>query len=273
MPVFQQAFWLDAVAENWDVVLYEDQNEIVAALPFAYKGNFLTKRIILPELSFYQSILFFKSFDKKKQLEIIDNLFSQLPKTLKQYFKFLPEYSNIDLLQLKYVKKTYITQVIKSAVQLSKHHARKIDKARKNNFIVNKNENLKEAYQLFVQTFQRQNIKFKLSFNDFKKLVQLVQKYKCGNLYLCTDKSNQLMAAALIVEDQQAAYYLLGAYNTEYKNSGAMHFLLHDIISEKLNHKLDFNFCGSSRASICQFFKGFGSEDVAIAIWEKSILK
>ena len=62
VPVFSNPFWLDAVAENWDVALIsesENESSIIAALPYCWKGNLFTKRIYLPDVSFYQSVLFF----------------------------------------------------------------------------------------------------------------------------------------------------------------------------------------------------------------------
>ena len=36
IPIFSQAWWLDAVCgeTNWDVILIEERNQIVAAMPF-----------------------------------------------------------------------------------------------------------------------------------------------------------------------------------------------------------------------------------------------
>lgn len=63
IPIFLQPFWLDTVADAWDVLLEVEgtHNEtIVAVLPYCIKGNIITKRIYLPDVSFYQSIYFIK---------------------------------------------------------------------------------------------------------------------------------------------------------------------------------------------------------------------
>jgi hypothetical protein len=39
IPIFSMPFWLDNIAENWEVILYEKENKIVAALPFCLKGK------------------------------------------------------------------------------------------------------------------------------------------------------------------------------------------------------------------------------------------
>jgi hypothetical protein len=49
VPVFSNPFWLDAVAENWDVALIsesENESSIIAALPYCWKGNLFTNVFI-----------------------------------------------------------------------------------------------------------------------------------------------------------------------------------------------------------------------------------
>ena len=44
--------------------------------------------------------------------DIIQQLFQQLPNTVKSYFKFLPAYSKLDLSKLNYQKEIYFTYCI-----------------------------------------------------------------------------------------------------------------------------------------------------------------
>ena len=92
VPVFSNPFWLDAVAENWDVALIsesENESSIIAALPYCWKGNLFTKRIYLPDVNFYQSVLFFTDVDKNRKQILTEQLVQQLPKTVKDASKFL----------------------------------------------------------------------------------------------------------------------------------------------------------------------------------------
>jgi len=268
VPLFQQPFWLDNFAEKWDVVLYETDERIVAALPFCLKGNLFTRRIYLPDVSFYQSILFFEE-KKEIQQQVTLALFEKLPKTIKQYFKFLPEYSLLSLGEINYKRTDYTTYLITKKNTLSKHHQRKINKAGNSNYMILINEKTEEAYHLMRQTFERQKVKIKLSFAGFEHLYQVSKRYDCGNLYICIDTENNILAIAFIVSDKQTNYYLYGAFNIAYKNSGAMHFLLNQMIEKTLQENKTFNFCGSSKLSIAQFFEGFGAGKATIPIWTK----
>ena len=58
IPIFLQPFWLDIASADWDVIIcsentidHEKYSKIIAALPYCIKGNFVTKRIFLPEIN------------------------------------------------------------------------------------------------------------------------------------------------------------------------------------------------------------------------------
>lgn len=282
ITIFAQSFWLDAVAENWDVFLVEthcmrlNKLQIIAALPFCWKGNLITKRIYLPDFSFYQSIIFLKDdlFIKEKN-KIAQELFKQLPKTIKSYFKFTPENIDIELSKLRFQKENYNTYIIDkntTELKLSTNHKRNIQKGIKQQFIIKESKNIEQSYALLTSTFSRQEVKPKISLEDFNKINSLVKKQKSGKTTDCFDKENNLLASVFIVVDSQTTYYLFGGYNSTFKNSGAMTFLLHHAIQSSLKQQKDFNFCGSTKKSIATFFEGFGVTKTEIAIWKKSIL-
>ncbi|MCB0506788.1 MAG: GNAT family N-acetyltransferase [Bacteroidetes bacterium] len=274
IPIFSQAFWLNEVAENWDVILEQNKNnEIIAALPFCWKGNFITQRIYLPFLNFYQSILFF-NVDEKHQQEIAERLFNKLPRTIKSYFKFLLEYDNIQLNTLGFSKENYSTYIIQKneQLQLSNNHKRNVKKGIERNYQIKESKNLKQTYEMLVSTFIRQKIKSKISFEAFQKIQTSIKQHQCCKIVDCLDNENNILASVFILSDNQTVYYMLGGYETKYKNSGAMTFLLHHLIKETLDKNKTFNFCGSSNKNIAHFFEGFGATKTSINIWKKSIL-
>lgn len=275
VPLFLQPFWLDAVAEKWDVVLLLEGEKVNAILPFCFKGKLITKRIYLPDVSFYQSIIFKKNFNNAQKQKAAEVLFGQLPKVVKYYFKFLPIYSALDLSKQGFQKELYNTYVISTQqdFQLSKHHQRYVSKGLKAAYKIEESKNIHASYQLISETFLRQKIKPKLSFDDLTLLNALCKKHACGQVLDCINQHNELLATLFIAEDNAAVYYLFGGYNSIFKNSGAMTFLLHHAILYALQQKKEFNFCGSSKKSIAIYFEGFGAKPVTLAIWKKSLLR
>lgn len=275
VPVFSNPFWLDAVAENWDVELLTENDIITAALPYCLKGNVFTKRIYLPDVSFYQSVLFFTEADENRKQKLAEQLVQLLPKTVKSYFKFLPEYNDINLSNVNFIKEDYSTFIISKdqiAANLSSNHKRNVQKATKLNYTIKESNHTEASFALLTSTFARQNIKPKISLAEFEKINMLVKKHGAGNTFDCLDEHKNLLASAFVVGDTNSVYYLLGGYNTAFKNSGAMTYLLHHIIQDAQQRKLDFNFCGSSKKSIAAYFEGFGAQKIPIHIWKKSIL-
>ncbi|MBP8193638.1 MAG: GNAT family N-acetyltransferase, partial [Chitinophagales bacterium] len=201
-------------------------------------------------------------------------LVQQLPKTVKSYFKFLPEHTALSLVKSGFEKETYETYTIQKnqALTLSSNHKRNIQKGTKLNYTILESINTELSFSLLTSTFIRQKIKTKISLTEFEKINTLVKKHHAGNTFDCLDGHKNLLASAFIVEDTDSVYYLFGGYDTAFKNSGAMTYLLHYIIQDALQRKLEFNFCGSSKKSIATYFEGFGAQKTPIAIWKKSIL-
>ncbi len=275
VPVFSNPYWLDAVAENWDVALIsESERRITAALPYCLKGNLFTKRIYMPDMSFYQSVLIFTEADKNTKQKLTEQLVQQLPKTVKSYFKFLPEHTALSLVKSGFEKETYETYTIQKdqALTLSSNHKRNIQKGNKLKYSILESKNTELSFALLTSTFARQNIKPKISLPEFEKINTLVKKHHAGNTFDCLDEHKNLLASAFVVEDADSVYYLFGGYDTAFKNSGAMTYLLHHIIQDAQQRNLDFNFCGSSKKSIAAYFEGFGASKTEISIWKKSIL-
>jgi hypothetical protein len=280
VPVFANPLWLDAVAEEWNVCLISESdnesesNKIIAALPYCLKGNLLTKRIYLPDLNFYQSIIFFKELKKNEKQKICEALLKQLPLTIKSYFKFLPEHSSIELSKLNFQKEAYTTYVLtdEKAILLSNNHKRNLQKGIKHNFQIKESKNLEASFALLTSTFSRQNINPKITIDAFKQLNAVCKKHKLGRTLDCYDANKNLTASVFIAEDQQTVFYLFGGYDIQFKNSGAMTFLLHQIIQNALLKGLLFNFCGSSKKSIAAYFEGFGAQKTPINIWKKTII-
>lgn len=271
VPLFARPYWLDAVAKDWNVCLAESQGRVIAALPYCLKGKLLTRRIYLPDLSFYQSPVMFTDLDPKQQEQAIKDLFRQLPLTARSYFKFLPEYAEADLSSSAYQKESYSSYMLfdPSEYQLSKNHERNVKKGMRQHYVIRESKDLSASFALLSATFERQQLRSKIKEAEFLKIVNVIRQHGSGQLMDCLNETGELLASAFLVHDGQSVYYLMGGYAGAYKNSGGMTFLLHDRISDALQRGLIFNFCGSSRKSIAHYFEGFGARPIPISIWKK----
>ena len=276
VPIFLQPFWLDIVAENWQVILEQENNnsgEVLAALPFCLKGNIVTKRIYLPDVSFYQSIFFTEKTTEKQQQKIATTIFKKLPFILKSYFKFIPEYNKINLTVLGFKQEVYTTYILQNSASyiLSKHHQRQTQKAIKLNYQIEESQNLNASYHLIEDTFLRKKIKSKINFDKLEKLQMVLKKHHCGQILDCKDSHKNILATLFFVEDSRSVYYLFSGYNMKFKNSGAITFLLNHVILRAFTQNKTINFCGSSNKNIANYFEGFGAKTTELNIWKRGI--
>lgn len=273
IPLFSQASWLDAVSESWQVAAYSEKGQLLGVLPYSLKGNLLTKRIYLPELTAYSGpVLFYpagqdeyeqRSFEKK----VITQLLNQLPdKLYKQSFKLYPAIDNWLPFHWKGYKETgRYTYLLDTAptketlfAGLKDAHQRQVKKAEKSGITTERCTDSTLLFSLFSKTFERQDIKTPFSRAHFEKLFSSVSAHQQGEAYLAKNKQGQLLAAMLTVWDDQSMYYLLGYFDEAQANSGAMTYLFwHAILLAKIKG-LAFNFEGSMIDSIEQYFRGFG---------------
>ncbi|MCB9034606.1 MAG: GNAT family N-acetyltransferase [Chitinophagales bacterium] len=271
-PIFLLPDFLNIVAEDWEVVLVEENSQLKAVLPYAIKGNLLTKRIYLPLLSFYQSFLL---YDVNEETAIINQLFAQLPKTVKSYFKLLPQYHLVDLNALAYKQENYCTYIINKNIELysiRKNHQRNIKKAINNNLVIEAAQNVNTAFDVIKQTFSRQNTTLDVDAEQFNQLVSWTRTTQRGEIWNCKDQNHQIHASVLLLKDATTTYYILGGYNDEFKNSGAKTFLLWTLIQQSIVKGKIFNFCGSTKKSIANYFEGFNATPTPISIWKKQLL-
>ncbi len=276
IPIFLQPFWLDAVAQKWEVVLVEKEGKVIGALPFCIKGKFITQRIYLPTLSFYQSFIINESSTKTEFNSIVTTLYKQLPVTIKSYFKLFAKYSFVSLNKYGYFRETYHTYIIEpeNAIysNLSKNHQRNIEKEIKRSYSINESKDYNKSYELLISTFKTQKYKLPIELISFKKLVSIVQKNNAGSILDCMDEKGNLLASIFFLKDNYSYYYSLGGYDSAFKNSGGMTCLLWHSIQLAKKENLQFNFCGSNKKTIENYFKGFGAEKQALSIWKKGIL-
>lgn len=276
IPLFLQPDWLDLVAPKWEVELYIENNKMMAALPFCVKGNAITKRIYIPEINFYQSLIFFEeniSTDKKNAIALA--LFSKLNHYIKAHFKFTPEHTDIDISSLKYKKEVYTTHSIDTIFleeNMSSTHKRNIQKANREQYSIRESTAIRNSFGVIESTFKRKNIKSTIDYATFEKLHHYCSKTNSGKVLDCVTPNNALLASVFYVEDDMALYYLCSGYDVSFKNTGAVHFVLFYLIKRAIEKNKVFHFCGSRIKSIADFFKGFGAKEQAMHLWKKSIL-
>ena len=274
IPIFSQAWWLDAVAgEAWDLCLVENGEEIVASMPNVTKKRYgftllshppLTQNLgpwLKPSQAKYSKML-------SQQKDWMQALMDQLPKY--DYFNQNWHYSQTNWLPFYwrgFEQTTRYTYVIEDLSDLDRLWDGLEAKIRTD---IRKAENkvgvkvktdlpIEEFIALNEMTFVRQGMTMPYSKNFVKNLAEKAMQRKQCRWFIGQDADGQNHAGVLIIWDAQSAYYLLGGGNPDLRNSGATSLCVWEAIKFASTVTRRFDFEGSMIEPIERFFRGFGA--------------
>lgn len=275
IPVFSQSWWLDAVCgkENWDVILIEKGEEIIASFPYSIERRFYgLKYIGMPILTqklgpfikypLGQKFASRLSYEKEVMQEIINKLppydFFSVNFDYR-YTNWLPFYWKGFHQTTRY---TYVIDDISDTEIVF------------NNFEHSKRKNIKKAnkgvqvlydlsaddfYNNHKMTLQKQGEVIAYSYDIFKKLYDGAYKNNQGRVIYCKDVDGNIHAALFVVWDDYSAYDLISTIDPTYRNSGAATLLVFEVIKYLVEKVKIFDFEGSMIEGVEESFRKFGT--------------
>ena len=283
IPIFFQPWYLDLVSTDnaWDVILYDDGNEIKAVFPFCYKKKLGFNKIVMPALLPYLGpwILYAlnESEYEKRSLEkkAMQYCISKLPSFDDFRQKFYPTNDNwLPFYWAGFEQTTRYTYIIpyeeKKDIKSNYKDSlkRQIAKTKKGcSFEIV--DDLLPYEALFNATFKRQNLANPLDFKFLCHFLKTINANGSGKCVVAKGVDNQLLAIVLVVWDNLSTYYLAVGYDEKYALTGAMSGLFDLMIEEAQTQKRNFNFEGSMIESIEQYFRSFGAQlQPVMNIWK-----
>lgn len=283
IPIFSKDWWLDAVCgeSNWDVLLYEKSDTIVASMPYCKKKKIIFKTIWMPKLTQtmgpYIIYPIGQKYEKKLSFEkeIMNYFIAKLPDYdyFFQHFHYnitnwLPFYWKGFKQTTRY---TYVIENIQNLEDVFKsfNHAKRkqIKKAEQNNIIVTQDTiTPKEFYELHKKELlaEDKNNNIAYEYSLLKKIYESCQKQESGSFFVARDSENNVHGALLIIWDKASSYNLISAFDPVYFKSGATSLLIKEsirIISSLGIEKFDLE--GSMIEGVEHSFKQFGATQKA----------
>lgn len=270
--LFSQPWWLDAVAPGaWDEITLEGEGEVLARLPYVIKKRFGLTLILMPRLT--QTLgPWFAPHEAKyvtqmsRQHELMNSLIEGLPKF--DYFYQNFHYSITDWLPFYWrgftqtTRYTYVLEELEDldAIwgEMRENIRRAVRKARKQ-LVVRSDLGLDRFLDLNAQTFERQGLPLPYSRELVVRLDSACREHHCSKIFFAEDAQGRVHAAAYIVWDEQAAYYLMGGADPELRSSGATSLVLWEAIQFAAGVTRTFDFEGSMIESIERYFRAFGA--------------
>jgi lipid II:glycine glycyltransferase (peptidoglycan interpeptide bridge formation enzyme) len=273
--IFQQPWWLDAVAPNqWSEVIVERDKEIIARLPYVIKIKYGLKILTGPPLTQTLGPWLKPSTAKySKQLAEQKSLMNSLIEQLPQYDYFTAQfhYSIDNWLPFYwhgFSQTTYYTYVIEDLTNLDRvwnelagQTRTQIRKAEKL-LTVYSSSDIERFLDLNQLTFQRQGKSPHYSREFVRRLDAACTEHQARRIFFAEDAQGRIHAAEYLIWDENSAYYLMGGADPELRSSCATSLLMWEAIkfAATVTKKIDFE--GSMIEPIESFFRDFGTRQV-----------
>lgn len=282
LPIFHRPFWLDAVCgDNWDVVMIENANSILASLPYTTANKPLGLYSTMPPFTqFLGPFLNLPDAKYSNYLSSEMNVLNELIKLLPA-FSYFEQHWNYEIHNWlpfywhNYKQTSRFTYVLNNIKDhnllwenMRENIRREIRKAEKNGITIQSGL----EYKIFEEEIIKfsNNKKIKLNLNILKYVFESCEKNNCSMCNFAKDSSGNILSVLFVTWDQKKAYYIIGGKNPDYKNIGSTSQLFWEtikLVSEKVNV---FDFEGSMIPSVEMFFRGFGSTQMQYNVIYKS---
>ncbi|MBF4337854.1 methicillin resistance protein, partial [Vibrio anguillarum] len=214
IPIFSQAWWLDAVAgDNWDVCIVEKGEKIQATMPYIIQKKFGLTLLTQPKLTqtlgpWLRSSTAKYSKQLSQQKDFMEALIDQLPKY--HYFSQNWHYSNTNWLPFYWkgfeqiTRYTYliddlsnIDDVWDSSLANIRTDIRKAEN--KFNLVVKENLPFSDFLLLNRQTFLRQGMQLPYSESFVNQLVSTAKDRNQCRWFIAQDNEGRNHAGVLLV--------------------------------------------------------------------------
>jgi hypothetical protein len=273
IPLFLTAEWMDLICgDDWDVLLEAKGHNIHGFFIFPLNKKLGFKRILQPHLTPYSGVWINYPEGQKDltriayEKKVVSALIDQMPQFDELNLTFYPTFTNWLPFYWKGFKQTtrYTYKIFKGQStgalreQVKDSVRRELAKAERSLQLF-VSDDVKPLFDFKVRSFREQKRAFYLTYPFVKRCFDWCVRQGKGQILYARDEQGNVHAGIVLVWDNNCIYYLFGASAPEYKNSGALTFLLwKGIEMAQVQHK-DFDFEGSMLEPVEQFFRNFGA--------------
>lgn len=274
IPIFSKDWWLDAVCgeDNWDVALIENNEEIVASLPYYIKRKFGMKAITMPKLTQNTGIRIRYPKEQKQEhrlayeKELIYKLVDKLPKTsiFRQNFHY--NFTNWQPLCWKGFKQTTCyTYVIDDLSNLELVFEGFSKTAKKN---IRKAEEIVQVYSddsieafcaMNKKVFEKQKIRYPHSIEFLKRLDHACWQNNSRKIFYAKDENGRVYSAIYVIWDGESAYLLMSGSEPHLRVYNCKTLLVWEAIKYAATVTKKFDFEGSMIERIAEYNRQFGA--------------
>lgn len=285
IPVFSQAWWLDAVSgDAWDVVLLENDGVILASMPFVTRERFglkvIGQPVLTPNLGPWLRVSSARNARRLGQEKnLLQALYNLLP-TYAQYSQnWYCERTNwLPLYWMGYEQSTRYTYRLERLDDLNavwegfdtniRTDIRKAEN--KLGIQIHSEISIESFLALNKKVFSRQSMGLPYGEDVVLAIHAAATGQKASRLFVAVDDQGRHHAGVYIIWDSNSAYYLLGGGDPDLRNSGATSLCMWYAIQFAATVTKKFDFEGSMIEPVERFFRGFGATQAPYSVISKT---
>jgi len=274
IPVFQTAWWLDAVVgrDNWEVVLHENEGQIIGAMPYFIKSKWGFKIITMPRFISMMGIWIKYPINQKYidklhyEQQITKEIINQLPRF--DYFNqsFYHTFSNWLPFHWKNFQETtrytYILENISDSESILKnftYNKRKKLLSSEKTLLIKEDLPAIAFYKFHRNCLQNEGVKIDYPFSLLESLIKAAHQRRSGKIIYAVDNQNKIHSALFVVWNKASAFAVINPIDTTISKGGASSLLVWEMIKQLKNKTTKFDFDGSMNEHISDSFRRFGA--------------
>jgi len=248
--IYAFSWYLDIVADYWDVLVLDDYK---AVMPIPWKKKYGLKYIGQPYFCQQLGVFSKEKFTKEFQEEIIKKIPKKFVKVSLNFNSSNFLTSNMKPLKnyILALNNTYDT--LFKAFSKGRKHAVKV--GQKNQLLLNKTT-ISELIDMKKEFYAHGNFPIIV----LEKLASYVLENNKGFI-LGVFKDGNLVGGGLFLRSKDRITYLFSSFNMEGRKLQAASFLISNIVKQNENSNVILDFEGGNLPNIGSFFKSFSSKD------------
>lgn len=276
VPIYSKPWWMDAICgeDNWDVWLYEQGGEVVAAMPYYLEQRSAGLYITKPPLTQNNGIIFKyppgsgKIARAKFEEKVIDAANEYIDSLDLAVYEQQFHYSFTNWLPFSWQGGTALpryTYVIEDTSDIDQVWANFSSSYRKNikkglrNGDIGLDIDPETFYQEHAKVFYRQNLPVPFDETLWERLYLAAIENNAGKL-LCSRVDDEVASVLFLVWDEKSMYHLLGGTMPDFGWAETYNALAWQGIQLASEMGLAYDFEGSMIKRISKSFREFGGE-------------
>jgi hypothetical protein len=272
MSLFQESWWLDAVAPGaWSEIVVEKGGEVHARCRYVVKKRFGLTLLTMPQLTPHLGP-WMRPYEGKyanrlaEEKELMTALIDQLPR----YDLFLHRFDTTVTNWLPFYWKgfhqttgyTYVVPDLHDPDAVwreTRDNVRTDVRKAEKRLCVRDESSIETFLDINELTFRRQGMALPYTRELVRAIDAACRERNCRRIIVAEDAQGRIHAAAYIVWDTNAAYYLMGGADPSLRNSGAMSLVIWNAIQFAATVTRSFDFEGSMMEPVERFCRSFGA--------------